>query len=170
MITPSDITIVFSQESVKRSYYDNRHWEEYAVYAYLLEEYSKGNKDPAGYLNITRALNFTGDFVQNALLFNMAKKLPVPKPYVNYQFTDEHYRGLGLSGALIVSANDFYKEHLGTNLHSDYSFCREFNLSPRNPSSTPAKRVWQKLELQGLAKHIPCYDKNNKRRDRWVML
>ncbi len=62
-----------------------------------------------------------------------------PIPVVDYQETKEKYWGNGISGMLIVAANDFCKRLYGTPLHSD------------NELSPEAISIWEKLAEQGKA-------------------
>jgi len=89
--------------------------------------------------------------------FDTTTRPPTPKPYVEWQETEPEYRGRGICGRLIKTANNFYRGRLGTPIHSSTHFILD------NPCTS--KRVWQKLEEQGLAMHEPYHGKS-----RWRMI
>lgn len=93
----------------------------------------------------------------DSFFFDLSQALPVPKPWVDWQGTEEQFRGNGINGHLICCANESYRGKLGTPLYSSDHFLIHGGQS--------AKRVWQKLVEAGLAVYCPEIGK-----DRWRML
>ncbi len=88
------------------------------------------------------------------------------RPVVVYQGTEKEYRGQGANGKFIILTNEIIKRRFGRSLASDTHFC----LSPLGKqalpkySQYPGRRVWEKLEAQGLAYSKPYIGK-----PRWIM-
>ena len=100
----------------------------------------------------------------NDFWFNMNDGSPKPRPVVTFQDTENKYWGQGISGGLITLANKTAKSRFKEPLASDIVFSN--NYSPdRRFHQTPARRVWEKLEKEGLAYQKPFMGK-----PRWIML
>ena len=130
---------------------NNRDWEEYKVEGRL-------DGTVVGYIKITRGLNVCGRY-NDRFFLDMSFWTPVPKPYVSYQHTEEDFRGNGICGKLIMTANEFYRKKLGTTIYSDTSFVFSFK--------EQSKQVWRKLQAQRLAAFEPYVTETGESLDRW---
>jgi hypothetical protein len=129
-------------------------WENYRVYGYL-------DRICIGHITIVRASHSTQRIIDD-YFFNVTNVPPMPKPYVSYQETEEEYRGNGICGKLIIFANEFYRDKLGTTLYSDTLFIQDFKHQ--------AMRVWEKLEENGLAVYEPYITYSGNIKPRWFLL
>lgn len=119
------------------------------------------NRKEVGNLRIVRALNITGDLDEDNFYFDFSSGIMTPRPFISWQKTREDFRGQGISGLVIVKADEFYSLRFG-HLYSDTKFLEPFK--------TASKRVWQKLEEQGLARYEPHVLESGERLDRWFMV
>ena len=132
---------------------NGRFWEDYIFKAFF-------NKEEVGYLRISRVLNQVGKS-SDFYFLDFSRKKPIPKPYISFQRVYERFRGNGICGNLIILANEFYHEKLGSNLYSDTLFCDGGKIS---------KKPWLKLEKQRLVVYEPYFYEENNKHDRWRVL
>jgi len=125
------------------------------------------NENEIGHLTISLMHHLENLRKRDNFWFDLSKKPPVIRPFVFFQKTEEAYRGQGVSGRLIVLANELSKIKFGQPLYSSISFVPNyFPIWDKKPKfEQPGKRVWEKLERDGLAKSCPYHGK-----PRWVMI
>jgi hypothetical protein len=132
---------------------NQRNWERYDIHASI-------EGVAVARINITRALNLA-DRPNDSFFFDLSGSTLLPKPFVSWQETEKAFRGRGICGRVIILANEFYRGKLGTDLYSDTHFIT----SSRNAS----KRVWEKLQQQGIAKYEPHINVYGEPQDRWFI-
>jgi hypothetical protein len=132
----------------------NIHWEDYDVRAYYLGEL-------ASRLVISRAARryrrLDPDSLTDRFFFDFGQAPPHPKPFVEWQGTEERFRGKGINGYLICYANEFYRRIFDSSLYSSCHFIINGGES--------ARQVWRKLVKEGKAIYCPEEGK-----DRWRMI
>jgi len=125
------------------------------------------NSEKIGHLTIS-VLHSLGDLrKRNDFWFDLSKKPQVIRPVVVFQGTEPPYRGQGVSGRLIIMANVLSKAKFQQPLSSDTTFCGNsfYDANGQYYCERSAKRVWEKLEKEELAKYCP-YRGN----PRWTMI
>lgn len=134
---------------------NNKYYERYTVKGFLENEL-------VGRLNITRATHCDKKNYED-FYFEFKDRMYIPKPYISWQSTEENYRGQGINGHLITLANEFYCKAFDSPLYSDIHFIKNTRKS--------TKRVWKKLEKNGLAIFEPYKNETTKElQDRWKMI
>ena len=108
------------------------------IYDFLL--YQQGR--PVSTLRIHQVQKYFSDFVFSERYYDFSYKPPKPMPHVNGMHTDEEFRGNGLAGLLILSANQYFQKTQSISLWSGFSYNRD------------SFKVWKKLENEGLAERL----------------
>lgn len=136
--------------------------EDYEVLAYL-------GSIQVGRLVISRTVSTTRTHLSD-FFWDLNTGIAISKPYVEWQSTEELFRGNGINGRVIFLTNEAYRGKLGTPLYSGTHFLQS--------AEGRAQRVWQKLTEQGLAEYVPhtptfhrgSLKKEYEQVDRWRML
>ena len=156
-LAPIHPAITFSEKPVRTIENNDQIWEDYTVRGCVAGI-------PVGHLTITR--NITPDISKIRIPYfwlNLSRSPPTPRPIVAYQGIFEDCQGRGLSGKLILLANEVCRDRFGETLSSDTKFAHNFSSNPKfHPR--PAQRVWEKLEQDGSAYYVPTAHHK-----RWIM-
>jgi len=134
------------------------------IHDYKLFGYFKNEK--VGHVTIAIMHSLEDLRKRNDFWFNLSQKPPTIRPFVFYQDTEPAYMGQGVSGRLIILANEISKIKFQQPLSSSTQFVHNHchNWQEFSYAERPAKRVWEKLERDELAKYCP-YNGN----PRWTM-
>jgi len=140
------------------------HDEKKIFYDYRL--FAFFNAEKIGHLTISVLHSLEDLRERNNFWFNLSKRPHVIRPVVVFQGTEPPYRGQGVSGRLIIMANVLSKAKFQQPLSSDTTFCGNsfYDANGQYYCERSAKRVWEKLEKEGLAKYCPY-----RNMPRWVM-
>jgi hypothetical protein len=125
-------------------------WEDYEVYGII-----DGVK--VGELEIARLVEYP-DSKLSDFWHNLSFNPPLSRPVVVHQRTYEDFRGNGISGELIILANEIAKRRFNEPMASDITFLvnDKRNWQKGGFAEYPAMRVWEKLEERGLAYRRDC--------------
>ena len=132
-------------------------WHDYTVSGLI-------NKIELGKIRISLAVKYPPHQL-NDFWHNMDENPPRARPVVAYQETEEKFFGNGISGRIIILANEIVKIKFNEPLASDTLFVSSiyFDYQERGFAKYPSRRVWEKLEEQGLAYRRDC------NHPRWIM-
>ena len=156
----SEIRIEFLEEPTRNFNHDNGNlWYDYDISAFI-------DKTKLGHITISRRTGIARDKKPDDFWFNLNFDPPIMRPVVVYQDTFEKYRGRGVSGRILVLANEKAKKIFDEPLASDTLFSQNQarNFAGKNYHPYPGMRVWQKLDKEELAYFRPFNDK-----PRWIM-
>lgn len=140
-----------------KPFIDRNSRKDYKVFGYF------GN-DPIGHITVAMLDSHIEE--KDDFWFERKGKLWVSRPVAFYQKTEEEFRGFGVSEKLLVLVNEETKKRYQMPLASGSIFFRnpDCTWKEKGLAERPAKRVWEKLEQEGLA-----YRRDYQGRPRWVM-
>jgi len=140
----------------EKPFIDRDFRKDYKVFGFL-------GDDLVGHITVSLLDNAVSE--KNDFWFEKRKRIWVPRPVAVYQETEHDFRGQDVSGKLLVLVNEDVKIKYQMPLASSTTFClNSTDWKVRGFVERPAKRVWEKLEAEGLA-----YRRDYQSNTRWVM-
>jgi hypothetical protein len=144
-------------EFPERPNYDNDRRTDYRVECYFENE-------GVGHVTIARLNSCLAE--NDDFWAEKREEIWIPRSVVFFQETKLGFRGHGINGRLLVLANEETKRRYQMPLASSTNFLINelHNWEEHSFAEYPSMRVWEKLELEGLA-----YRKDYQGKPRWVM-
>ncbi|VVB79987.1 Uncharacterised protein [uncultured archaeon] len=140
-------------------------FHDYRVHGYVINK--EGKAEEVGHITLSRCCYSAIDYDNDDFWFEKKGKIKTPRVVAVFQDTEESFRGQGVSGELLKLVNTMAKVKFGCSISSDTTFCHSpvYNWKEKNYVERPAKKVWEKLEVEGFA-----YSHLYRDKPRWVML